>query len=135
MTKFFSKSTMGFYDEVDKEMYVKAKSWPDDLVSVTEPQWKKFTGSPPENKKLGFSVDGSPQWVDMPEEYFTSQNEGKKANLLGYSSQVIAPLQNAVDLDMATDEEIKQLKLWKKYSVLLSRVDASNPVWPEAPAS
>ncbi|MGV7962292.1 tail fiber assembly protein [Photorhabdus tasmaniensis] len=48
----------------------------------------------------------------------------------------IQPLQDAIDLDIATDKEIEQLMAWKKYRVLLSRVDTSQPdriQWPEIP--
>lgn len=45
----------------------------------------------------------------------------------------IAPLQDAVDLDMATEVETALLLEWKKYRVLLNRVDTSKPEWPTAP--
>ncbi|MCY6826315.1 tail fiber assembly protein, partial [Escherichia coli] len=37
----------------------------------------------------------------------------------------IAPLQDAADLEIATEEEISLLEAWKKYRVLLNRVDTS----------
>nr|WP_309484686.1 tail fiber assembly protein [Candidatus Pantoea persica] len=46
------------------------------------------------------------------------------------------PLQDAVDLDMATEAEKAQLVVWKKYRVLLNRGDISKAPdieWPEAP--
>ncbi|ECI4976754.1 tail fiber assembly protein, partial [Salmonella enterica subsp. enterica] len=55
--------------------------------------------------------------------------------LLQIASEKIAPLQDAVDLDIATDDEKAQLDEWKKYRVLVNRVDTSNPDWPEKPAS
>ncbi|MDE9518871.1 tail fiber assembly protein, partial [Xenorhabdus bovienii] len=48
----------------------------------------------------------------------------------------IAPLQDAVDLGMATDSEQITLTVWKKYRVLLNRVDCSTAPdvkWPEQP--
>lgn len=45
----------------------------------------------------------------------------------------ITPLQDAVDLDMATDEEKENLLAWKKYRVLIMRVDTSSPEWPTPP--
>ncbi|ECG8614986.1 tail fiber assembly protein, partial [Salmonella enterica subsp. houtenae] len=36
---------------------------------------------------------------------------------------------------IATDEEQKRLDAWELYSVLVSRVDTSDPDWPEKPAS
>lgn len=43
----------------------------------------------------------------------------------------IAPLQDAVDLDDATDAEVAALKAWKKYRVALSRVP-DQPGYPDA---
>ncbi|EEE2022179.1 tail fiber assembly protein, partial [Salmonella enterica subsp. enterica serovar Clackamas] len=41
--------------------------------------------------------------------------------------------QNAVDPGIATDDEKAQLDEWKKYRVLVNRVDTSNPDWPTPP--
>ncbi|KGM61337.1 putative tail fiber assembly protein [Escherichia coli G3/10] len=48
----------------------------------------------------------------------------------------IAPLQDAVDLEIATEEETSLLEAWKKYRVLLNRVDTSTAQdieWPALP--
>ncbi|XHX67357.1 hypothetical protein GU833_06745 [Photorhabdus akhurstii] len=37
----------------------------------------------------------------------------------------MAPLQDAIDLDIAIDAEKQTLTEWKKYRVLLNRVDCS----------
>ncbi|EJM0810154.1 tail fiber assembly protein [Escherichia albertii] len=37
----------------------------------------------------------------------------------------MAPLQDAVDLGIVTEEETSLLAVWKKYRVLLNRVDTS----------
>ncbi|EGU6277766.1 tail fiber assembly protein, partial [Salmonella enterica] len=60
--------------------------------------------------------------------------EGIKSRLLQMASGKIAPLQDAVDLGLATDEEKSQLAEWKKYRVLVNRVDTSSPIWPEIPS-
>ncbi|ECY0608088.1 tail fiber assembly protein, partial [Salmonella enterica subsp. enterica serovar Cerro] len=64
-----------------------------------------------------------------------AQAEAKKAELLAEAESVIAPLARAVKLNIATDEEIKRLEAWELYSVLVNRVDTSNPDWPDKPAS
>ncbi|EBS3608380.1 tail fiber assembly protein [Salmonella enterica subsp. enterica serovar Poona] len=61
--------------------------------------------------------------------------EGTKSRLLQMASEKIAPLQDAVDLGLATDDEKAQLDEWKKYRVLVNRVDTSNPDWPDKPVS
>ncbi|ECJ3537838.1 tail fiber assembly protein [Salmonella enterica] len=60
--------------------------------------------------------------------------EGTKNRLLQIASEKISPLQDAVDLDIATDDEKAQLNEWKKYRVQVNRVKPSEPVWPEQPA-
>ena len=62
--------------------------------------------------------------------------EAKKSQLLSEAATVISPLQDAVDTDMATDEEKERLTAWKSYRVLLSRVDtdkAPDIEWPDKP--
>ncbi|WGL57676.1 tail fiber assembly protein [Kluyvera intermedia] len=61
------------------------------------------------------------------------QNEQEKQTLLALVASQIAPLQDAVDLDIATDSEKELLLALKKYRVMLNRVDVSDPEWPEKP--
>ncbi|EIZ0225435.1 tail fiber assembly protein, partial [Escherichia coli] len=45
-------------------------------------------------------------------------------------------LQDAVDLELATEEEVTQLAAWKRYRVLLNRIDTSTAPeikWPVTP--
>ncbi|EAA5669779.1 tail fiber assembly protein [Salmonella enterica subsp. enterica serovar Saintpaul] len=63
------------------------------------------------------------------------QAEETKSRLLQMASGKIAPLQDAVDLDEATDKEKASLLAWRKYRVQVNRVDTLNPDWPEKPAS
>ncbi|WP_103448206.1 tail fiber assembly protein [Pseudomonas putida] len=55
------------------------------------------------------------------------------------ADQAIAPLQDAVDLEEATEAETDQLKLWKRYRVALSRLHEQEGYpteidWPAPPA-
>ncbi|WP_134734912.1 tail fiber assembly protein, partial [Escherichia coli] len=59
-----------------------------------------------------------------------------KNSLMQVASEHIAPLQDAVDLEIATEEETSLLEAWKKYRVLLNRVDTSTAPdieWPAVP--
>ncbi|WP_409566133.1 tail fiber assembly protein [Pantoea sp. CTOTU50773] len=60
-----------------------------------------------------------------------AEAESAKQLRLSEATAAIAPLQDAVDLGIATDDEVEMLQAWKKYRVLLSRVNTSEPVWPE----
>jgi hypothetical protein len=62
----------------------------------------------------------------------------KRALLLQYASNQVNALQDAVDLEIATEAETKALKSWKTYRVLLNRVDTVGAVpaetdWPASP--
>ncbi|EOT8305190.1 tail fiber assembly protein, partial [Escherichia coli] len=62
--------------------------------------------------------------------------EETKNSLMQVASEHIAPLQDAVDLEIATEEETSLLEAWKKYRVLLNRVDTSSAPdieWPASP--
>ncbi|WP_252384737.1 tail fiber assembly protein, partial [Escherichia coli] len=62
--------------------------------------------------------------------------EETKNSLMQVASEHIAPLQDAADLKIATEEETLLLEAWKKYRVLLNRVDTSvvpDIEWPVAP--
>lgn len=95
----------------------------------------------------GFTIDkpsdfdewNGEKWVKnetKEKERLIAEAESKKQSLLAEANNAIAPLQDSVDLDMATDEESEQLKAWKKYRVLLNRVDTSTAPdidWPQKP--
>lgn len=72
----------------------------------------------------------------IAKEQLVTQAEQEKQSLLSEANESIAPLQYAVDLGMATDEEMARLEEWKKYSVILNRVDTSlapDIEWPQKP--
>ncbi|MTD37811.1 tail fiber assembly protein [Erwinia sp. CPCC 100877] len=74
--------------------------------------------------------------VSIIPEYKSMQAEKKKIELLRNVSVNILPLQDAVDFNIATEQEQQQLTAWKKYRVLLNRVDTSKAPdieWPQAP--
>jgi len=62
----------------------------------------------------------------------------KKLLLTQYSTNMIATLQNAFDLQIATEAEIADLRSWKIYGVELNRVDIvgrppQDDEWPASP--
>ena len=62
----------------------------------------------------------------------------QKMQLTQTAAAAIAPLQDAVDVDMATAEDAALLVAWKKFRVLVNRIDpatAPNIDWPEQPAT
>ncbi|UDJ84372.1 tail fiber assembly protein [Kosakonia oryzae] len=81
-----------------------------------------------------------PAWNDLPlpsQAQLVSQADVKKAELRTAADSEIAWRQDAVDAGIATDEETTALAEWKKYRVLLMRVDTSKAPdisWPGTPA-
>lgn len=111
-----------------------------DAVEVEDSVYLEFI-NPPAGKIRIAGGDGLPAWSDIPpltHEQLVAEAEAKKQYLLSEAADAIAPLQDAVDLDMVTPEEESALKEWKKYRVMLNRVDTSpgvGVVWPTRPAS
>lgn len=63
------------------------------------------------------------------------QAEANKKLLKLKADSEIAWRQDAVDVDIATEKEATELAGWKKYRVLLMRVDTAAPDWPTVPVS
>ena len=63
-------------------------------------------------------------------------NTRSRDGMLAAATLAIAPLQDAVDLDDATDADTALLKKWKQYRVAVNRIDLTlaAPSWPVAPA-
>ncbi|AVF37124.1 tail fiber assembly protein [Rahnella sikkimica] len=61
----------------------------------------------------------------------------KKKQLLNQATNIIMPLQDAKELLMANENELKTLSNWIIYRILVNRIDTStapNITWPEIPA-
>ncbi|WP_250538708.1 MULTISPECIES: tail fiber assembly protein [unclassified Caballeronia] len=73
--------------------------------------------------------------VPTPAEILATNTTVRDA-LLANAALVIAPLQDAVDLEVATDAETALLRQWKQYRVAVNRLDltAQNVAWPTTPA-
>ena len=80
----------------------------------------------------------TPEEIEKQREAALRSNISIKSSLISEATLRINVLQDAVDLEMASDEEAAALPLWKKYRVLLSRIDANTSEtinWPEKPAA
>ncbi|WP_301542461.1 tail fiber assembly protein [Cupriavidus basilensis] len=68
--------------------------------------------------------------------YWAAVNTSARDSLLSSAALRIAPLQDAVDLETATDEEKSTLEAWKQYRVSVMRTDLGvrAPSWPSTPA-
>ena len=137
---YFSASMPGFIlaDWKEDGTYTK-DTWPQDAVLLTDGEVSQFwKQTAPDGKTIG-STNGRPAWVDLPaptHEDMVAAAEQQKSALKAAVDAEIAWRQDAVDAEIATAEETAALAEWKKYRVLLMRVDTSKaPVieWPTQP--
>lgn len=134
MTKFYSPSVNAFYS-----LDINGASIPDDAVEITDETWLDLLKQQSEGKVIEAGENGMPVANDAPP-LTTAQlieiADSQKSSLMAQATVEIAPLQDAVDLDEATDSEKAQLTAWKKYRVLLNRIDTSTAPdikWPAIP--
>lgn len=63
----FSPSEKAFYSVALEARYRAEKLWPNDLVDVTDAQYREYAlHSPPIGKMLSADADGMPTWADAP---------------------------------------------------------------------
>jgi hypothetical protein len=73
--------------------------------------------------------------IYTPEEH-QEQARTEQRTLIAAATKMIAPLQDAVDLGIENAAEIARLESWKRYRVMLNRLDitrAPNIDWPTVP--
>ncbi|HAW1857230.1 TPA: tail fiber assembly protein [Escherichia coli] len=94
-----------------------------------------FTSTPPTTP---YDTWNGGEWVTDTEAQHAADvaaAEQKKSQLRSVADAEIGWRQDAVDAGIATEEESAALLEWKKYRVLLMRVDTAAPEWPTPPAT
>ncbi|WP_446470780.1 tail fiber assembly protein [Xenorhabdus stockiae] len=137
---YYSSIENTFFPDELKQDYINAGSFPDDVIEVGDDIWLEFASNPPPEGKMRIAgSNGLPAWGDVPpptREELCLQAEVKKKKLMEYATNIISPLQDAVELDIYIDEEKYLLNEWRKYRVELNRIDCSiapKIEWPEQP--
>ncbi|MEZ2894656.1 tail fiber assembly protein [Providencia rettgeri] len=135
---YYSAAANAFYPASMKQEYIDAGTFPSDAKLVENAVFDEFSQNK-EGKYRTANRKGEPVWKSIPpksKDEFIAEAEQIKRTLIAESSAEIAPLQYAVDLNIATTEEVSRLTKWKEYSVLLSRADtlaAPDVEWPIKP--
>ncbi|OCG45166.1 hypothetical protein A9G28_12885 [Gilliamella sp. Fer1-1] len=86
-----------------------------------------------------FDVWNGKKWEidkEKQHQHYVNLAIAQKNQLLNEAKTQIEFLQDAIDAEIATDDEQKLYAEWKKYRVLLNRIDvndAENVEWPEKP--
>lgn len=113
---------------------------PDNAIEINSDEYQRLFDGQANGKIIATGNDGRPILRDAPEltnEQLVALAVRQRASLLATANAVIVPLQDAFDLGMATDAEGALLTEWRKYRVLLSRIDTSaapDIEWPTPPA-
>ncbi|MBT1624839.1 tail fiber assembly protein [Klebsiella pneumoniae] len=155
----FSVSTQSFYDDNYEENAV-VNDLPSDFQVIDNEQYASFFNAINSGRVVYLVDDEFKISQPRPDKYHlwdTTNNvwimtdaaeaqksadliadaELRRTTSLSAAGIAISPLQDAVDLGMATDVETRRLTEWKKYRVLLMRIDTSKAPdieWPTPPA-
>ncbi|EBP9465270.1 tail fiber assembly protein [Salmonella enterica subsp. enterica serovar Emek] len=135
MNYYYSAKESGFYFADDIKIYEAGKGWPEDAIPVTDKYYQSLLSGQQDGKVITADSIGYPVLTERqtPTEELKQQANRKKQSLMQEANTMISTLQDAVDMEMATAEETVALTEWKKYRVLLMRVDTEKPVWPTTP--
>lgn len=138
MRKFFSNTTRSFYWEEDKEILDELGTWPADAVTVSEADWQSYQGVAPQWKLPAVDDNGEMYWIDDPSVDISAavlqRNTELRDELLRKISMRGFPLQAAIAMKAATDEQKAELKQLQEYAVkLLNMPDLGElaPNWPQ----
>ncbi|EDW2762591.1 tail fiber assembly protein [Salmonella enterica subsp. enterica] len=133
---FYSQQEWGFFLLSLKEAYAKSsEGWPSDAKEITEELYSSLLAGQEAGQVIITGDNGLPE-LSKSKPDFIREAELKKSRLMQIATDAIAPLQDAVVLDIATEEETALLLAWKKYRVLINRIkpeDAPDIDWPEVP--
>jgi hypothetical protein len=126
-----------------KAVYEKAGSWPNDVQKVDEFIYSEYAEQqPPAGKMRVPNADGYPSWEDIPPpttDQLIESNTRKYKKMLRACTDAAFPLQSAVTLGVATDEQKAQLAELQQYAIDLINpelVDLTQlpPIFPTLPA-
>lgn len=140
MSYGYSATTNTFYVIEEKDDFQANGTWPDDVTPITDEEWNIYRVQGQRGKVRGADAQGRPCWIDAPQltpVQLTEIASWEKAARLEMAGKAIAPLQDADDLGVATAEEKALLLAWKKYRVLINRIDVAQGdaiAWPEVPS-
>lgn len=146
MKHYYNKKTNSFYiDEINKDI-------PSDSVEITEEQHNELynainagciifddlTFSEPPTSSFHKWNEKTKKWVkdkDAENEATIVQNQAMKNLLINEANDKIAVLQDSIDLNMQEQNADEKLKQWKRYRILLTRVDTLDidVVFPQKP--
>lgn len=121
MALFYNSGTNGFYDSNISEI-------PKNSIDITAEYHKNLLKLQSAGYVIQPDEHGNPVATKpvLTAEEIIAKNQLGKQKLLDTANKKIEILQDIIDLDKSEGDEIAQLKLWKRYRVLLTRVDVNS---------
>lgn len=107
-------------------------------IDVTDTQWAEMLAAQATGNRLAIDDSGEisfrPPLPATPEQIAT-QNAARRAELLEQASVALAPLQMAVSLGDATDDEKEAARQWVTFTRAVKAIELTvpDPVWPIKP--
>ena len=135
MSYIYSPVNGAFYNDDLEADYRSAETWPDNYVSVLDEDYMSLMEGQSDGKIIISDEKGYPVLAEPPAP--TYEERVSQATMRKNANDIITPLEDAAELGIATDEEAASLLGWKRYRVMLNRVDVSTAPdiqWPERPA-
>lgn len=133
---YYSATTNAFYLSTLKPDYEAAGTLPGDITEISQRWYAYLLDKQTEGKVIHANEYRQPVVADPAPptaQALRDKVEERKAELLRVIAEKIAPLQDAVELGIDTEDEAASLMAWRTYRVQVSRVDADNPEWPLMP--
>lgn len=134
---FYSKSTGGFYTTE-----IHGNNIPSESVEITSEQYDFLLEAQSQGKQIVADDKGFPVAIDPPplsQEQLSISALTQRDSMLRKAATRVSPLQDAVDLGVANDDEKLALSVWKQYRVALNRIEQQEGFpqvidWPEQPS-
>ena len=110
----------------------------DDVIELDNEHWF-FTSDIPGDKKIVVDANGQLELKNIDDNLSNidkiETNKLKQQQLINNANKKISILQDIIDLDMQESNEGEQLKRWKKFRILVTRVDTNqlDIEWPKQP--
>lgn len=141
MNYFYDALTNLFYCDINKQAYIDAGTWPEDMVEVPAETFTEFAGTPPNGKIRIAGDDGLPAWSDLPPpttEEKLHVVEAMRTQLLAYADAITADWRTELALDEISDGDKDKLSAWMAYKREVKAISGESAIadgfeWPPQP--
>ncbi len=130
--KYFTAVPLGLYNSESNDV-------PENAIPIADELYQELIEGQGRGRFIQADNNGKPILVDgvsVTDEQQLNQIANQKQFLLNKANAEIAWRQDAFDMDIATEEEVSALKLWKEYRITLMRMEISTVTdisWPNQP--